>query len=199
MAFGSTVGAVSSRSKSMAAVLIAGAIASGKSAVSAALARATGGEVVRVREALADVLAIDGTDRETLQREGAELDRASNGRWLLEYLERRLELTSTLIVDSMRTRLQTVPVLERSSGAVLVYLDAAPETRRRRFEGARLKDPVKRSMRFAEAMRHPTELGVVELRPLAHLVLETDSLTVDEAVVEIIRALPEISASDLGG
>jgi cytidylate kinase len=176
----------------MAVILIAGAIGSGKTTVAAALALALGGETVRVRNALADVLGVSNSDRIVLQESGADLDRRTNGRWLVEYIERRLEFAPLIVVDSMRTRLQTVPVLESFPSAFLAYLDARPETRRQRFELAKQTDLVKRSLAWTDAMRHPTEAAVAELRPLAHLRIETDGLESDRVVSEIIAALRPI-------
>lgn len=172
----------------MSIVLISGAIASGKSTVAVAVADALSGELVRVREALAEVAGVSVVDRSALQVSGADLDRRTNGRWLVEFLERRRESHPTLVVDAIRTRRQVLPILRNFPSAVLVYLDARPETRWHRFELASATDPVKRSLSFAEAMRHRTEVDVFEVRPLANLVIETDGLTVTEVVAEILKA-----------
>lgn len=172
----------------MKTVLIAGEIASGKSTVASMCADQTGGELVQVRHALARVLGVTNPNRRLLQEEGAALDRRTGGRWLLEYLQERLEVSSILVVDSMRTRRQTLPVLERLPDATLVYLDARPSTRRERFARSAFHDPVKRSMPFAMAMQHPTEVEVRTLRALAHLIITTDDLDAAGVVTEIVAA-----------
>lgn len=169
-------------------MLLAGAIGAGKTTVAQLSIARWNWSLIAVRQALSDVLAVNPTDRATLQERGAELDRRTNGRWLVEYIEFRIEESRGLVVDSLRTQRQTVPILERISGSLLVYLDARPETRRARFESSRLADPVKRSLDFSEATRHPTELEVASLRPMADLVIETDGLTADEVVAEIESA-----------
>jgi shikimate kinase len=169
-------------------VLLAGEIAVGKSSVGTALGERIGGSTVRVREALAEVVGVKSPDRATLQEQGAQLDQRTNGRWLLEYIERRRSATP-LVVDSLRTRRQTVPILEQVNGSRLVYLHADWRIRQERFNASREADPVKHSMGFDEAMRHPTEVEVRGLRPLAHVVIETDRLTVDQVVAELINAL----------
>ena len=180
----------------MSIVLISGAIASGKSTVAVGVADALAGEVVRVREALAEVTGVSVADRTALQVAGADLDRRTNGRWLVEFLERRLELCPTLVVDAIRTRPQVLPILRNFPLVLLVYLDARPETRWHRFELGSVTDPVKRSLSFAEAMRHWTEVNVVEVRPLANLVVETDGLTVAEVVAEILNDAARLRPSD---
>lgn len=174
----------------MACVLLAGAIASGKSTVAVSLANRMQGEVIRVRDALSAVLGVGIADRRTLQERGAELDRHTNGRWLMDYLEERLGGGTFLVVDSMRTKRQTLPVLEGIPDTILVYLEANGATRRQRFLSAAATDPLKRSMSLAEAMRHPTEREVSDLREMAHLVIETDAIDAEGVVDEIQGVLP---------
>lgn len=169
-------------------ILLSGAIGAGKSTVARALAAPLSCEVVSVRYALAELIGVDPNDRASLQQRGAELDRRTNGRWLYEYLATRLESTS-VVVDSLRTRRQAIPILERIGTSFLVYLDARPETRRHRFELSAREDLAKRSLSLPEAMRHPTETEVVAVGPVSQLFIETDGLTVEEVVAEIVLAL----------
>ncbi len=179
---------VGTRDAARRCILLSGAIGAGKSTVARALATRRSWPVVSVRDALREILGVDPNDRASLQQRGAELDRRTNGRWLYEYLANRLESTS-LVVDSLRTRRQTLPILERIHGSFLVYLDARPETRHHRFELSARDDLAKRSLSFVEAMRHPTEREVVALRPMSQLVIETDGLTVGEVIAEITAVL----------
>lgn len=169
--------------------MISGGIASGKTTVAEGLAEAFGAQHVRVRQALIEVLDIRTADRRALQVDGAALDRRTNGRWLLEYLQHHAERYDRVVVDSVRTRRQTVPVLEGFSDARLVYLDVTKETQAHRFALAAVSDPVKASMDLAKALSHSTEAEVERLRPLADLVVQSDDLTATETVDEIIRAL----------
>ncbi|WP_019972681.1 hypothetical protein [Mycobacterium sp. 141] len=166
---------------------MAGPIAVGKTAVAQQLAADLGAEVVSVRRALVEVLGLSTTaSRDTLQREGADLDRRTRGAWLVDYLIERTDRgVAPLVVDSLRTVLQTEPVLLNVANARLFYLAAHLVTRRRRYGIASATDPVKRSVPFDEAMNHPTEQRVVELRSLARLVIDTDDLTIRE-VADIV-------------
>lgn len=186
--YGDQTGIVELRGSVPRCVLLSGAIGVGKSAIARRLESRHSFQVVSVRNALAEILSIDPNDRTRLQERGADLDRRTSGRWLYEYLAYRLESTR-VVVDSMRTRRQTVPVLELVEGSFLVYLDARVGTRQERFQLSAREDLAKRSLSFAEAMRHPTETEVVALRAMSQLVIETDGLTVDEVVAEITAAI----------
>lgn len=174
----------------MVTVLVSGQIAAGKSAVASAYVARIGGEVVRVRQALGEVLGIPWDDRARLQVEGAELDRRTSGMWLVDYLLERADIGAPpATVDSMRTLRQTLPVL-RNLDCVLVYLDCSTTTRERRFiQAAAEGDAVKRSMTFADAMNHPTESDVLELRRVAHLLIRTDAMTVDDVIDDLIATV----------
>ncbi|HWJ97797.1 MAG TPA: hypothetical protein VNQ33_06525 [Acidimicrobiales bacterium] len=161
-------------------ILVGGEIAAGKTTLATAVASASGARVVRVREAMQEILGGIGWDRRRLQAEGVSLDRRTNGRWLLDYLEELSESEKRLIVDAARTRRQVEPILESLSGARLVYLTASESVRRDRFTEAQNTDPVKYSMPFDEAMAHVTEREVRDLIAMAHLAHDTDDQTADE-------------------
>ena len=174
----------------MAVILLSGAIATGKTAVAEHLATAMSADHVRVRSALGAVLGIDVNDRVALQREGADLDRRTRGRWLRDYLAEHYPAGRDAVVDSLRTELQTLPVLETAVESRLVFLEAHESTRRVRYALAAQSDTVKASLDFDTAMRHPTEQRVAVLRPMAHLIVETDELD----AVSVARTI----LSDLG-
>jgi RNase adaptor protein for sRNA GlmZ degradation len=169
----------------MTCILISGEIGAGKSSVARLLASELVGEVVSARLALEEVLSLDSPDRRTLQELGARLDRRTKGRWLYEYLAERSEQGRSLVVDSLRTKRQTLPILENMPDSRLIYLDAGRGVRTKRFDLSARSDAVKRSMSFDLASKHPTERSVHDLRPLAHIVIETDDLDLPTTVREI--------------
>jgi hypothetical protein len=164
---------------------MSGRIATGKTAVAVELARRNQATLVRVRAALAEMTGADPDDRAQLQMRGSDLDTRTAGRWLFEYVADRTEANSLVVVDSVRTRRQTLPILERIVDSRLYFLEAPEATRRQRYTEASLMDPLKASVPFDTAMNHPTEVQVVDLVPLADQVIETDSLSVDAVVDEI--------------
>jgi RNase adaptor protein for sRNA GlmZ degradation len=107
----------------------------------------------------------------------------------VDYLVERLDTDARpLVVDSLRTVRQTEPLLLHVPGACLIYLDAHAATRRQRYGAASESDPVKRSAPFDEAMNHPTEQQVIELRSLADLVIDTDDLAIGD-IADAIKTL----------
>jgi adenosyl cobinamide kinase/adenosyl cobinamide phosphate guanylyltransferase len=168
-------------------ILISGGIAVGKSTTAEALSTAVGARVVRVRLALAEILDLDGQDRDALQKQGAALDRRTQGRWLLHYLEERKAPGEIVIVDALRTRRQTLPVLDVLPNTHLVHLVASESVRRHRYDLAAASDRLKASVPFDVATAHETERAADEVRDLAELVLLTDELSVDETVELIVQ------------
>jgi cytidylate kinase len=173
----------------MTVLLVSGAIAVGKTACASELSRLLSARLVTVRVALADVLGVDARDRRTLQRLGADLDKRTAGRWLKEYIEEHREPDSSVVVDSLRTLRQTVPLMDFYVDARLVYLEAHEETRRQRYAEASPTDPVKASVGFDLAMHHVTEQEVVALRSMADVVVETDELDPSQVATVALEAL----------
>lgn len=166
-------------------MLVSGGIAVGKTTVGRLLAVEYDGTVVRVRDALATVLGIAADDRQTLQIEGAALDKRTRGTWLVDFLDERIEPGSLVIVDALRTRRQTQPILDRVADSHLVHLLAHESTRRRRYAEAALKDQLKAGVPYDQAVSHETERSANEVQDLAELALPTDDLS-PAATVKII-------------
>lgn len=167
-------------------VLLSGGIAVGKTAVAEALAPLLEARLVRVREALTEVLGLRLDSRAELQRHGADLDARTAGRWLRDYLMEASE-QEALVVDALRTRRQTLPVLDGLLDSRLVHLRAHETVRRTRYEQAARSDPVKAGASFDAAVAHPTEREADQLQALAHLTIETDEMTA-EGIAGVIRS-----------
>lgn len=166
-------------------LVIGGEIAAGKTSLATGLSEADC-NLVRVRDALQSILGGAGWDRRRLQVEGADLDRRTAGRWLLDYLADVTANGGRWVVDAGRTRRQVEPILEHLPGSRLVFLRAHESIRRERYRSGQAEDPVKRSVSFDDAMAHPTEREAPTLAAMAHLVLDTDDL--DRAsVLRVVR------------
>lgn len=171
-------------------LLIAGQIGSGKTAAASGVAEAAEATPVLVRDALKAVLGGDDEwDRARLQMEGAALDQRTNGRWLVDYLLERSESDPRMVVDAIRTRRQVEPILDDLVDCRLAYLSCSESTRRVRYSLGQVSDPVKRGVPFDSAMAHETEVEAATLRSMAHVVIETDDLSVDEVVGILLEAV----------
>lgn len=170
-------------------VVISGQIACGKTTLAKNLADAHGYIFVPVRNALMEILGGTEWSRSRLQKEGANLDKRTSGRWLLHYVQRELETAGRLVVDSGRTRRQVEPILEEINESRLVFLDASEEARRQRYHLAARTDPIKRNVPFAEAMNHDTERRATDLKSMAHVVVDTDGLGPEVVLREVEAGL----------
>lgn len=176
-----------------ATILVAGAIAVGKSAVAAELANRTGAHWLKVREALAVTLGVSATDRSALQKYGRELDKRSNGAWLVDYVGVHVGFADLIVIDAVRTVRQARPLLRMAWSAPVIYLTAHEATRRERYARAAATDPLKASVSFDVAMHHITEREAIRVESLADLVLPTDDLSPAAAVDEILTAFPSLN------
>jgi len=162
---------------------LSGAMGAGKSTVATLLAQRLNAHKVTVRTALLEVLGLHEPDRATLQREGASLDERTGGTWLLQHLE-DLEAVGhqAIVVDSFRTRRQTLPVLTRFPRAHLIHLHADEATRRRRYQQAAAVDHLKAGSPFDVVSAHPVETEVEHLAQDACLVIDTGAMTPQDVV-----------------
>lgn len=161
-------------------VLLAGEIAAGKSTIASFLSAETGCGIVHVRDALRKTVGLETMNRTALQQAGADLDLATSGHWLLDYLVERTSAGGRWVVDSVRTPRQTRVVLGNIPGSKLVYIVASPEARRQRYSTGRETDPMKRASPLDRAMDHPTERAVRKLRQMADLVVQSDKTTASD-------------------
>lgn len=165
-------------------ILLSGAIGSGKSTIARLLAQHLDAQLIEVRTALAKTTETSASDRGSLQIRGAELEARTQGRWLADYIASHTE-REIIVVDAVRTVRQVAAIQSRFEEVFIAFLDASIRTRRARFEAGRRVDPVKLSSSFDEAMSHPTEVGVAAVKPIADLVLDTETLDAQATVERI--------------
>ena len=141
--------------------------------------------LIRARDVLTEHIAGTDVSRDQLQTEGLLVEERTEGAWLRDYIADHRDPEGRCVVDSGRTPRQVSKVLETDHLAKLVYLEASPETRLRRFISGAATDPVKRSMSFDQAMRHSTEIGVGQLVELADLIVDTEELLAEDVAMAI--------------
>lgn len=129
--------------------------------------------------------------RSELQLFGAALEQSTSGGWLSAASERvALQVgEGRVVIDAIRTVAQ-LSALRRSFGAGLrvIHLTASEPERRRRFEARRVREPANEALTFDMAMGHETESNAETLGPLADLLLDTTTLTL-EAVAGAVESL----------
>ncbi len=161
-------------------IKLAGGIASGKSSAAHLLSSRPEVQIVRVREALVSVTGVDLSDRLMMQDRAAHIDVATSGRWLGDYIADKFDLRQSLVIDSVRTRLQAEALEEEFEDSVLVFLEASARTRRLRFKSGQATDMMKAATTFDVAMRHRTETEALELIDMADVVVRSDLLSAQD-------------------
>jgi len=142
-----------------------------------------------MRDALTHATGADSADRVEMQKRAAALDLETGGQWVVDYLA-GLPKGERAIVDAVRT-LREARALMDSFDSSLVYLDASEATRRRRYEEGRATDQMKAALPFDAAMAHPIEIEALRVRDVATVIIDTNSLDVDEVAEQIVEHLDE--------
>jgi adenylosuccinate synthase len=151
------------------AVVLTGALCSGKTTLAENLAQSSGARVVSARDELRRRGA--SPDRVDLQQFGAELEAATAGAWLADAVLAALERDSHVVVDSARTSRQVAALRHATRIVVVVFLEASLEERKLRFEHR--VDPVDRGRSFSAVIAGENE-DLALLSALADLKVETD-------------------------
>ena len=162
-------------------MVLSGPIHSGKTTLSAGLTDRLGSVVFKSREALARRISKDFSDRrKPLQAEGARLDRATNGRWVVQELLKWLrdnEPCNVVVVDAVRIAGQVEGIRDAFGARVVhIHLTAPEEVLRRRHEEPRERS-TDSGLTFEQARNDETERNVESLASIADAVIDTNRCT----------------------
>lgn len=161
------------------------------------LARALADRFEGVRMSTRDLLMPrlgpnDAPSRQSLQRAGAELDKQTGGRWVVDRLSRRIyDATQQLvIVDSVRIAGQ-IEGLRQAFGREIrhVHVSASRETCAARYEERRARAEVEEAASYEDVMADPTEAQVGLLAGMADIAVDTDRDGPDDVVVRVAAQL----------
>ncbi len=180
-------------------VVLSGQIHTGKTALARGLERRYGMSVFKTKEALEKRLAIGRVgNRKPLQTEGARLDKATGGGWVVQALHRWLGEPKTgpcVIVDSVRIAGQVKAIRDAFGARVIhIHLTAPDDVLERRHKGRQVK-ATDRGVSYAETKRDSTEMQVESLATIADVVIDTDRCTEEDVVARAashIRAHPHM-------
>ncbi len=174
-------------------IILSGPLCAGKSSLAGCLQRRRGGTIITAREILAG-LGSDPNNRADLQARGAELERATSGRWLLDGVIAKLpqRLTGTSVVDSVRTTGQAELFRSRFVDSIVIHLTAVEDVLRQRFlatdEGKAIGEQGMRRV-----FRHPVERGADDVRALADIVIDTTGKSVATVCDEALAAVTALA------
>lgn len=175
-------------------VVVSGPVAGGKSLLARSLAARFGGVRMSTRDLLMPQLG-DGQQptRQALQAVGAELDRQTDGRWVVDRLSRRIYDTPErlVVVDSARTREQIEGVRRAfGRGEVRhVHVTASRATCAARYEERRTRAEVEEATSYDDVLQDPTERDVDALVELAEISIDTDRNSPNDVLVRVAAQL----------
>ncbi len=170
-------------------IVLSGPLCAGKSTLAACLRQHRGAEVITAREILT-TLGADPTNRRDLQLRGAELERTTQGRWLLDGVVDRLATSNSVIrvVDSIRTTRQASLFRAQFPDVFLLHLTAVETVLRERFL-ASVEGVASGEATMDRMFSHEVERNADSVRTLADSVIDTSSKAVDDICTEALATI----------
>ncbi len=152
--------------------LISGPISVGKSALAAQFEQRFEAKRLSTRQLLQR--QAPDADRETLIKLGEELDRSTDGKWVLDGFLAEIALSGSggiWLIDAVRTVRQIAHFREACGGVVHIHLTAPIGVLRQRYID---RSPELREFKsYDEAKQHGTEQNIESLAAIADFVVET--------------------------
>jgi adenylosuccinate synthase len=168
-------------------VAISGRVCAGKTTLATHLEREIPGHRVSTRELLQKRFSVHG--RSELQLAGAELDRATAGRWVADAIS-KLASDLSVIVDAVRITGQ-LEGLRDCAATFHVHLWARPEVLEARYEQQRATRPALELSSYSAVEADPTEAQVDSLTEIADVVLDTSDLLPDRVAELALSVLTD--------
>lgn len=185
-------------------VVLSGEIGAGKSTLATNLAQNFGFKILKTRDALLSYSKkfkkqSHEDDRMFLQRVGEQMDKRTNGQWVVEFFQKSILDNDKTIIDSLRIQEQ-IDTFRQSFGyqkVIHVYLNASGRSLEiRHFERNNLPfDDLPSIHEYTLYKANPTEQKVKELLKDADLVIDTDKLSPHDNAIRVasfLRLLPPI-------
>lgn len=181
-------------------ILLSGQIASGKSTLSNGLSERYKMSIFKTSNYLKQTLeSEEHASRKVLQEAGDQLDKATDGRWVLDELKRWVSNDKAhegVVVDSVRIKEQIEPIKRHFWPNVThIHLTAPKEDLIERFR-TRQSEGLDPGSNYDEIKQNQTERQIEELSDLADLVIDTKRSTEKDV---LIRATSYIDTSEGAG
>ncbi len=167
-------------------VLLSGHVASGKSTLAKLLEVEFDFHVVKTWQLLNTVRPDVAQDRKSLQELGEELDRKTNGQWVVEQLGSfvsSIEPDALVVVDAVRIQDQ-IDGVRKGFGKIVkhIHLHAPKATLTKRYR-KRSGKPIKEFKSYTQVLRNPTEKDVPKLASAADIVVDTTRNTEKDVLI----------------
>ncbi len=180
-------------------VALSGPMCAGKTTLAHGLASRSGVVTVATRCVLAARYAgRQTTTRSRLQELGDDLDARVGGAWVRDGVREALadDAASIAVVDALRTRAQ-LSAIGAEWRTFHIHLTAAADVLAYRYARKRAAQPGTELASFEAARANPTEAAVVELAPLADLVIDTGTVAIEDTRSRAIGFLNRRGVRDL--
>jgi adenylosuccinate synthase len=175
-------------------ILLSGPVAAGKSALARQLQNGYDATLLKTADQLTERLGNDApADRAALQAVGEELDRATEGRWVVDALVRRfsdLPSQAIVVVDAVRIQAQIDAVREAYGRRVVhLHITASDATLAARYDRRKEASPGTELADYDQVRANPTEHGVPDLATEADVVIDTDRCRPDDVLARAVACL----------
>ncbi len=180
-------------------VLLSGEIASGKTTLAKQLEKKFNFKLFKSRDAIINSIRKSGNnDRSTLQKVGDDLDKKTNGDWLVAYFQKEIFDAQRIVIDSVRI-LKQINSFRKAYGYQNVYhvhVHASPGTLEKRyFERNDIDDlnDITEINKYKQYKENITEKNIKGLIQEADLVLDTENVNSSDSLTRtasFLRILP---------
>jgi adenylosuccinate synthase len=183
-------------------VVLSGQINSGKTTLGRLLNERYGMLVFSTKSALEKRLTkSDAGSRKLLQAEGARLDIATGGSWVVQELQRWVRDSvpgNEVVVDSARIEGQVRGIRDAFGARVIhIHLTAPSEVLEERHRQKR-RGPMDRNVSYAQAKDDATERQVESLALIADAVIDTNRCTIEDVLARATSIIRPRSPTGLG-
>jgi adenylosuccinate synthase len=189
-------------------VALSGEIGAGKTTLANVLRDKYGFSILKTREAL-DHWAKSKKFRQKknedyrmfLQRIGETLDKDTNGQWVLEYFQSKVNNTERVVIDSVRIvkQIEAFRISYGHQNVIQIHLHVSEKELERRYFNRNSIDlnDLTAIQSYHVYKLNPTESKVKELINDADLVIDTEKTFIDDNIIRVasfLRLLPTVNS-----